>query len=1005
MKTYGFGKPDAVPITAQNTKLAPYFKFYEYQHLPKEREWTVVILENEFIKVWILPEIGGKVWGAVEKSTGNEFLYKNEVVKFRNIAMRGPWTSGGIEFNFGIIGHHPSTATPINYKTVEYEDGSVACIVGNDDLPSNTHWTVEIKLPPKTAYFETNATWYNASPLTESYYNWMTGAARAAMDLEFFIPGNAYVEHNGDAHPWPLDAQGRNLAMYGENNFGKDKSYHIVGAYQNFFGGYYHDEKVGFGQWAPYEEMPGQKLWLWSLARSGGIWEDLLTDTDGQYIEFQAGRLLDQYSPGAVNPISQVGFAPKVMDQWSQIWFPIKEIGGMEAVSREAVLNVEEENGSARVSLNALQELKHRLEIRVNGKVLKNELMELGPMEVASTSVPLAKGNVLEVHLLGTDLKYTNEKDAHILKRPFLPDTALVVSKHQQWYQDALEALEFREYQKARQLVGQLVEEDGSHREALLVLSELEYRRANYPEALSRANAVLRMDTYNARANYLAGISHRALGDHLNALESLGWAARDIGHRSLAYGEMAELYLKQGNHKKALEYGQRALDFNRYNKNALEVLLVARRKEGDARGFLAVLKTLKEFSPLNHFAAVEEQFMEKGVQGLGKWAYLKNELPGETALTTAIRYHELGMETEAMQVLQKVPGTLKNEIWVAYLTHRNHPGEAKAPLRSLSQGSVLFSFPYKRESLKVLQWANRTMDHWKFSYLLAQNYIALDRVKEGLDILDSLGERPNVASFYQFRAAMNREKGTSVREKDFLRALELAPADWKVHLDAIQFYLGNNAYEKALARSETAFGQFPKNDNIGLAHAKALLHNGYPKRTLQVLANVQILPFEHASESKQIYDEAHYALLLEALENNDHLAAKALIGDLGKWPENLGVGKPFDVDERLIHYALAFCAAKQGDDARVPAFLEKVLGYVNEEKDHFGTNALLRLLALRALNRPEDLQKDLDRFNARPKEDQNTKNALALFDKSPINIPTSTHHKTKLMQFFVENPL
>jgi len=73
-------------------------------------------LENKYVKVSVFPEIGGKVWGAIEKSTNNEFIYYNSVVKFRNIAMRGPWTSGGIEFNFGIIGHAPTTATPVDYS-------------------------------------------------------------------------------------------------------------------------------------------------------------------------------------------------------------------------------------------------------------------------------------------------------------------------------------------------------------------------------------------------------------------------------------------------------------------------------------------------------------------------------------------------------------------------------------------------------------------------------------------------------------------------------------------------------------------------------------------------------------------------------------------------------------------------------------------------------------------------------------------------------------------------
>lgn len=179
----------------------------------------------------------------------------------------------------------------------------------------------------------------------------MTGAAKASDDLQFFIPGTAHLEHGGKAHLWPIDDEGRDLSFYKNNNFGSSKSYHIVGTYQNFFGGYYHDTDFGFGQWAPYEEMPGQKLWLWALSRSGGIWEDLLTDKKGQYIEFQAGRLFNQYSPGETNPISQVGFDPYSMDSWSEIWFPFKKIKGMVDASPYGVLNTTKKDGQIVIGL------------------------------------------------------------------------------------------------------------------------------------------------------------------------------------------------------------------------------------------------------------------------------------------------------------------------------------------------------------------------------------------------------------------------------------------------------------------------------------------------------------------------------------------------------------------------------------------------------------------------------------------------------------------------------
>src|SRR5262249_39797050 len=103
--TYPFSDPNPVPIlTERGKKIYPYHAFDGYGPTAQKQAWKVVKLENDYIEVYILPEVGGKIWGAVEKSTGKEFIYKNEVMKFRNIALRGPWTSGGIEFNFGFIG-------------------------------------------------------------------------------------------------------------------------------------------------------------------------------------------------------------------------------------------------------------------------------------------------------------------------------------------------------------------------------------------------------------------------------------------------------------------------------------------------------------------------------------------------------------------------------------------------------------------------------------------------------------------------------------------------------------------------------------------------------------------------------------------------------------------------------------------------------------------------------------------------------------------------------------
>src|SRR4028118_709823 len=90
-KTYPFSDPDPIP---EMGKIYPYFRFDGYTNTPIQKEWKVVEMENDYIKVMIMPEVGGKIWSAIEKSTGKSYVYNNQTVKLRDVGMRGPWTSG-----------------------------------------------------------------------------------------------------------------------------------------------------------------------------------------------------------------------------------------------------------------------------------------------------------------------------------------------------------------------------------------------------------------------------------------------------------------------------------------------------------------------------------------------------------------------------------------------------------------------------------------------------------------------------------------------------------------------------------------------------------------------------------------------------------------------------------------------------------------------------------------------------------------------------------------------
>ena len=426
IKTYPFSDSNPVPTLAINNTVSrfyPYFMFDGYTRQSEQKDWNVVTLENPYIKVTVLPEVGGKVMGAIEKSTGQEFIYLNHVLKFRAIGIRGPWNSGGIEHNFGLdLGHAPWTAAQVDYVLKEHPDGSVSCIVGGLDLASRSRWSVDIHLPNDKAYFETKSLWYNPTPFYDAYLSWENAAYKATDDLEFYFPGTHHVGHDGSAHSWPVDGEGRNLALYRENNFGGHKSYHVVGNYRNWFGLYWHKSDFGSGHWTPYSDAPGKKIWIWSLARDGAIWENLLTDEDGQYIEAQSGVKFNQAAEnsGFNSPFTQLFLRPFYSETKTEYWFPVKETKGMVDATPEGTLNVEVTTDSLKISVSPNMTIIDTLVVSLGNSIVYTEALQLKPMQVFHKiiALPGEKTKGIKVRVGKNKLEYNSDKDEYQVDRP-----------------------------------------------------------------------------------------------------------------------------------------------------------------------------------------------------------------------------------------------------------------------------------------------------------------------------------------------------------------------------------------------------------------------------------------------------------------------------------------------------------------------------------------------------------------------------------------------------------
>ena len=319
LKTYPFSDPDPVPAATE--KRYPYFRFDGSSAEGRPQTFRTVHLENGKVALDLLPEVGGKVWGATDKASGLDFIYRNHAAKFRNIAMRGPWWSGGIEFNFGIIGHSPCTSTPVDCAVRTNADGSVSCFVSMTEFICRTTYQVEVRLGKDDDHFTTRTLWFNSSGLPSPYYHWMNSASPVSDDMILKFDGRQAIGHQGEAQPWPVDGEGHRLSVYAENAFGHNKSYHVINGDNRVFGVWYPSKDVGFVHENESYDKYGRKVWIWALSREGAIWEDLLTDSDGQYVELQSGRAFNQPRFDTVRtPFKHPTFSPGRTDAFVEKW-------------------------------------------------------------------------------------------------------------------------------------------------------------------------------------------------------------------------------------------------------------------------------------------------------------------------------------------------------------------------------------------------------------------------------------------------------------------------------------------------------------------------------------------------------------------------------------------------------------------------------------------------------------------------------------------------------------
>jgi tetratricopeptide (TPR) repeat protein len=949
-RTYPFSDPDPV---AKMTNIYPYFRFEGYSIMPVDRKWKVVTLENPYIKVTIAPEIGGKILGVFEKSTGKAFIYSNNVVKFREIAMRGPWTSGGIEFNFGDIGHTPATSTPVDYLTRTNDDGSVSCIVGTLDLASRTEWRVEIRLPRDKAYFQTESFWYNPTDLNTSMYHWMNAAADASPDLQFLYPGSGYVDHGGGAFPWPQDNTGRDISRYANNAYGPAKSYHVLGAYTDTYAAYYAQCDFGVVHWSPYTDKPGKKIWIWALSREGEIWKDLLTDPElgnGQYVEIQSGLLFNQAASGSTRtPFKHETFAPLSEENFVEAWFPFKGIGGLVEANLHGSLNVQNSGDKIKVSFCPLEKINQPLIITIGGKEVYKREMSLQPLQVFVDSLSSFGDGEIEVSVGDLISFKTQEASRRQLQRP------LVTNKEFDWnsvgglYTDAIERARQRDYKGALEKYLACLSKDPLYTPALAGIAEVYYRRMEYQKALEYARRALANDTYDPDANFIYGVVNKGLGNLYDALDGFGAAARSMKYRSAANAEMADVAFLQRHWPAAEAYAFRSLDYDRSNIRASQLLTFlyrVQRKNENARDAVAHLKAI---DPLSHMADFESYLLDRSQENLDQFrSMIRNELPAESYLELASYYLRMKLFEEAALVLQQSPAHPIVYYWLAYLSNlAKQPQKAGDYLSKAIEQSSWLVFPFRQESADILKWADSQKPHWKTKYLLALLLWSKDRTDAAREQFAACSNEPSYASFYVTRGNFLKTEQSGDALRDYKRAFELGQGECRPYRALIDFYTGKTQYSEALEIAKSAVKKFSSSYVALFDLARSYVLNREYVAGLKILDTLTVLPFEGARYTREVYRQACVLAAADEMKAGSYAKAAKLLEKARQWPERLGAGKPYDVDNRLEDYLEGVCSKKSGNSVRAKQIFDQIISYTHDHDRDVSVNRLFSVLAER----------------------------------------------------------
>jgi tetratricopeptide (TPR) repeat protein len=689
-----------------------------------------VYLENEYIKLCLLPDIGGRLFYATDKTNNYEIFYRQHVIKPANIGMLGAWISGGVEWC--VFHHHrASTHLPVDYRLVENSDGSKSIWFGEIEPRHRMKWSIGLTLHPGRNYIETDVRMFNQTEHTHSILYWANVATHVNEDYQAIFPPSVhqgvYHAKNSFIH-WPIADEIYNGKDYtGQidvswwKNHPDPISIFAHDLQDDFMGGYDYARDAGTVHVGNHHIVKGAKLWEWGPGEYGQMWDsEILTDEDGPYAELMVGGFSD-------NQPDYSWIKPGEAKSLKQFWYPVRDIGGFKKANVNAAVNLELSSGDdLRIGINTTREyLDCRVLLIKDDTIIFEEQTNIGPGNPYNTRVNVENDSDItqfRISLLDRDsLELISYQEQEAIYEAELPETVVPPGKPadiesleelvlagqriMQFHNPGLdpkdyfqEATERDSYNSLANLhLGSLAEKAGKYNEAADYYRKTieritrDYTRPRDCEALYRLGVVLKKQKkYEAAIDTL----YRATWDH-------SWYAA-------AHMELAEISMLKGHYEKALDHLNRSLSMNAVNPLAYALKSAVLRQLGNRAEAGISARRARTLDPLDRMATFE--LLQNMAIPASEFTNLLNDNK-ENYLELASVYMNSGLYKDAADVIAMALNSGNPKLksypilyyYGGWLAERQEDKELAGEYYTIaSEASTDYVFPFRFETVEIL---------------------------------------------------------------------------------------------------------------------------------------------------------------------------------------------------------------------------------------------------------------------------------------------------------------